>query len=406
MRLFRLLRISLRSLAATPWRNVLTSWVVAVSIACVSLSGAIGRGAQSEVLRGMETLIPELLVVRPAEVKQRASQREIRGLVKTLRLEDCEALKKLDAVRDAAPGLEAMVAVRSSEGALVTKMIGTSKAYLGVRRFVIDRGRFLDDDDDRTGRRSAVLGARVVDALFPGVDAIGEVLRIRGVPYEVVGTMKPKGVSADGADHDNVVLIPVRTALRRAQNQRFLTTVFVSARQLAALARAEREIRAVLRERHRLDEGARPDDFAIQNQLKVLDAQAETAASLGTATTRLAWIALLLGGFGILGLMLLAVRDRTPEIGLRMALGARRADVGIQFLCEATLLSVLGGLLGVGVGFVAARVVSLVTTWPTEYSLGGGAVTLTAALLLGVTCGAIPALRAARLPPVQALAQE
>ena len=401
-----MIRLSLRALLGRPARSLLCVAGVAIGIAAVFLTSALGRGAQAEVLKGIAALGAELLVVRPAQVKTTAARKQIQGLATTLKLEDCHAIARLNVVEQAAPGLEGMLKVRSDGGTLVTKVLGTTPAFLRVRNFELSSGRFFDEEQDRTVGRFAVLGARVQRILFAGQDPVGQVIRIKGVPFEILGTLRSKGVSDDGADNDNQVFIPIRTAQQRVYNSRVLSTVFVSVRDPQALDRGEQQIRALLRERHRLERLDRPDDFAIQNQLKLMMARQQTANSLTRLTSGLAVLALLVAGTGILVLMLLSVRERTPEIGLRMAVGARQVDILIQFLGEAMVLSLAGGAVGAAFGLLGARVLSLATQWPTQVSPETGVVSLATAIGLGLASGLFPARKASRLPPVEALAQE
>jgi putative ABC transport system permease protein len=228
-------------------------------------------------------------------------------------------------------------------------------------------------------------------------------MRIRGVPFEVIGLFEPKGVLADGSDEDNQVLIPIRTALRRVFNVRWLSAVFVGVRDPQRMETAETEIGRLLRVRHRLSRDGSPDDFAIQNTTRFLAIQKQTADSLMLLTTGLAALALLVGGIGILALMLLSVKERTGEIGLRMAVGAKPRDILIQFLFEATLLALGGWLAGITIGAIGAVAVAFSTTW--TIGVPGEAVlaSLAMAVTTGLGFGALPARKASLVPPIEAL---
>jgi putative ABC transport system permease protein len=299
----------------------------------VVVVSSIGTGAEKEIVQQTETMGTNLLMVRPAQVKSSAARKQIRGVVSTLTVEDYEVISDLAAVQAAVPGLENTLTAKAGSVSMSALVLGTTAAYLQVCRFAVKRGRFIDDDDNRQARLVAVLGAPVNEELFPGRDAIRQDIRIRGVPVEVIGVLQAKGILADGSDEDNQILIPIRAALRRVFNLNWLNPIFVSVRDPNQMIAAETEMAQVLRVRHRLEPGGKPDDFAIQNKSKVLATQKQIADSLTNLAMGLAGVSLCsLGGIGILALMLMSVKERTGEIGLRIAVGARRADILLQFL--------------------------------------------------------------------------
>ncbi len=402
----RSLRSALRGLAAHRLRAALALSSVAMGVAAVLLTSAIGKGAEDEVARGIEAAGTNLLVVRPAPAKRLVARRAVRGLMTSLRVEDAEAIAELGLVGATVPAAEGVMRVKAGDGAMVTKVLGTSPAFPGVRRFVLQAGRFFDGEDDRAARRVAVLGSRVAETLFPGEDPTGRSIRIRGVPYEVIGVLEAKGALADGADEDNQVVVPLRTALRRILNSTWLSTVFVSVRDPRRMDAAQTEIGELLRERHRLGPNGKPDDFEIQNKTRLLAAQRETLGSLVAFTTALGALALLVGGTGILALMLLSVKERTGEIGLRMAVGARPRDILVQFLAEATVLALGGWLAGVAAGALGAAAVAFGTEWKVGLPLAALAASLAMTGATGLGFGAFPARKASLLPPIEALSAE
>ncbi len=409
MRLGRNLRCSLRALLPHRLRVALLLSCVAMGVAAVVLTSALGKGAEAEVRRGIEAMGTNLLVVRPAEVKRLASRRTVRGLVTSLKVEDAAAIAELALVETAVPGSEGMLRVKASNSVVVTSVLGTAPAFPSVRRFQLRKGRFFDEDDDRSARRVAVLGARIEESLFPGLfpdeTPVGRVIRIRGVPFEVVGVLEARGVQADGSDEDNLIVIPVRTALRRVFNISWISIVFVSVRDPQTMDEAQAEIAALLRERHGLENG-KPDDFAIQNQTRFLDAERETIASLTLLTSGLASLALVVGGTGILALMLLSVRERTGEVGLRRAVGARPRDILVQFLAEAAALAFGGWLAGAACGALGAAAVAFRTDWNVAVPSEALLASLAMATITGLGFGAFPARQASLLPPIQALSSE
>ena len=402
MRLRRGVRLSLRALAAHRLRVSLAVIGVAAGVAAVVLAGALGSGARAGVQRSIEAMGTNLLVVRPAQVKRLVARRQVTGFATTLRREDAAALAALPGVAACAPAAEAPARVRAEGAAMMTKVVGTTSAFPAVRNFAVSAGRFFDDEDERASRRVAVLGARVASTLFPDADPVGRPLRIRGVPFDVVGVLAPKGVLADG-DEDNQVLVPLGTALRRVLNARALSAVFVSVADVEAMPAARREIEAELAERHRRPRDGRPD-FEVQSAARYYALQLQAADSLEAFATALGGLALLVGGTGILALMWMSVAERTTEIGLRMAVGARSRDVLAQFLLESTLLSAAGWAAGLLLGGLGAAAVALGARWPVAVPLPALLGSLAIALFIGVGFGAFPARRAALLPPIQALA--
>ncbi len=403
MRIRRSIGPSVKALSAHRVRAALAVSSVAAGVAAVVLTSAIGAGAVADIRRQIESIGANLLVVRPAPVKRLVARKDVTGTVTTLRLADLDAIAALALVTEAVPGIEAPVKVKVVVSAMTTKVLGTAPEFPDVRRFRVARGRFFDADDDRLARRIAVLGARVADALFDE-NPVGQPIRIRGIPFEVIGVLAPKGVVA-GGDEDNQVVVPIRTALRRLFNVTWLNTIFVSVNDSRGMAPAERAISAVLRERHRIGPDEQPD-FEVQNATTFLLLQQQTAETLRGLTTGVAAIALAVGGTGILALMLLSVKERTGEIGLRMAVGAQPRDILIQFLFEATLLAMSGWTGGLVFGVAGATVVSLSTTWKFGVPWAALLVSLGMAMTIGLGFGAIPARRASLIPPIQALRTE
>jgi len=411
MRLARGLRPALRGLVAHRLRVTLALSGVAIGVAAVLLTGALGAGAQREVSRSLEAMGTNLLVVRPAPAKRLVARKEVRGFVTTLTPADVAAVAELEGVDEAMPGVEGTLRVKGGGAALVSTVLGATRAFPRVRRFRLRAGRFFDAEDEDEARRVAVLGARVAERLFgdePAASLPGRGLRLRGIPFEIVGVLEAKGVLADGSDEDNTMVIPIRTALRRVFNVAYLSTVFVTVRdgRRGPMEAAQAQIGALLRQRHRLRGDAPADDFAIQDKAKLLAAQKETAETLTLLTAGLSALALLVGGTGILALMLLSVKERTGEIGLRLAVGARPRDVLVQFLAEATALALGGWLAGVALAALGTAALAVGTSWKVALPIGALLASLAMALITGLGFGAVPARRASRLPPIRALGTE
>jgi putative ABC transport system permease protein len=415
MKLARSLRPALRALAAHRLRAGLALCGVAIGVAAVLLTGALGAGAEREVARSLEAMGTNLLVVRPAPAKRLVARKEVRGFVTTLTPADAAALAELKRVDEAMPGMEGTVRVKGGGGSAVATVLGATRAFPRVRRFRLGAGRFFDEEDEDGARRVAVLGARVAERLFgdePAATLIGRDLRLRGIPFEIIGVLEAKGVLADGSDEDNTIVIPIRTALRRVFNVAYLNTVFVTVRDVrepggrGPMDAAQAEIGALLRQRHRQQGDAPADDFAIQDKAKLLASQRETVGTLTLFTAGLSALALLVGGTGILALMLLSVKERTGEIGLRLAVGARPGDILVQFLAEATALALGGWLAGVALAALGTGGLALGTSWKVAVPVEALLASLAMALITGLGFGAVPARKASLLPPIRALGTE
>ena len=401
MKLTRSAVLSARALLAHRLRTTLALGSVSIGVAAVTLTGALSAGARREVADRLEQVGRNLLVIRPAQVRIVAAHPTIRGAVTTLTLDDYDAVARLDGVALAAPGAERSSRVKAGNAATTASILGTTRSFLDIRNVVVNQGRFFNGDEERTAQRVAVLGARIADALFGDRQAVGESITVGRIPFDVVGVLAAKGVAADGSDQDGQILVPVRTALRRVLNASWLNEVFVrvgeAERMDEVLARIARE----LRERHRSS-----DDVDVQNTSRLFAFQQEAAASLDLLTTGLAVLSLAIGGGGIIALMFLSVRERTNEIGLRMAVGARPRDILIQFLGEAAALSLSGWLCGVLLGSAAAAGVAVATDWRVAVPSQALLLSFAMALLTGLVFGVLPARKAALVPPMQALLSE
>ncbi len=406
MKLVRTLRASMRALLAHRMRSVLAAGGVAIGAAAVLLTGAVGAGARAAVLREMSGTGMRVLAVRPAQVKRSVARPGIKGAATSLTLEDCRAIGDVPAVAAVVPVVQGRRGVRSDAGSLAAPVLGTTPEFLRVRNFALSGGRFIDGEDDGASARVVVLGARVGERLFEGHDPVGRSVRIDGVTFEVIGVLLPKGLSFDGADQDSDVYVPLQTARRRVFNQQWLNVIFAEFAAGHSVDSTAEEIRELLRERHLVPRRSGTDDFEVQDPVTLLALRAAAARTLSMVSSGLGAISLLVGGTGILALMLLSVRERTGEIGLRRAVGARTADILLQFLAEATALALSGGLSGMVLGALGVWIVSATTGWEAPVSPQAALVSLAAAAAIGLAFGVVPAVRAARLTPVQALARE
>jgi len=391
---------SLRALFAHRVRAMLAVLSVSVGTAAVIVTSAIGTGADRDIQRGIESLGVNLVVVRPAQIERTVARREVSGATKTLSLADFEAIAELPEVANVAPGIDGAVTVKLGLRSVPTQIVGTTPAFPIVRRFQMKSGRFFDDDDDRAARRVVVLGARVADQL-QDPNIVGKQVRIRGIPFDVVGVLAAKGVVVDG-DEDDQVLVPARTALRRLFNVAWLSAVYVSAASSREVTPMETAIATLLSTRHPPRQTRRAE-FEIQDASRYFTMQRKMTEALEALTTGLAAVALGVGGTAIMALMLLSVRERTSEIGLRVAVGATPRDIVVQFLMESTILALGGWTIGAALGGLGALAVRLMLGWQVALPASALVSSLGMGVVIGLGFGAVPARRASLVQPIQAL---
>ena len=401
------IRVALRALGAHKVRTGLTLLGIVIGVAAVVAMVAIGQGTRAEILQKVESLGTNLLLVNAGQLKLFAGRpQQVGAVATTLTERDAQAIAdEVSGVAAVAPAQSKKLLVKFGEATATTSIVGTTPEFQEVRNFRPASGEFFEEEHLRSAARVAVLGQTVVQNLFGSNDPVGETIRINNVPFKVIGAMEAKGVDISGQDQDDQIFIPLRTALRRVFNLTYLNTIFVSVGDSRSMDAAAADVAELLRERHRLRPGA-DDDFTIQNQAAILETQEAVSGTFTLLLGSIGGISLLVGGIGILAIMLIAVRERTREIGLRRALGARRKDILLQFLIETCLLSVIGGAVGVLVGVGAGKVVSLVTGWPMLIPWVVALAAVAFSMLLGLAFGVYPARKAAALDPVVALRSE
>jgi putative ABC transport system permease protein len=402
--IFAILRESWLAMGANKLRTFLTMLGMVIGVGAVILMLAIGQGAQVVVKQTIATLGSNLFFVM-SSFSTSSGVRSGTGSAPTLTVNDAAAIQELATVMDVAPLQPGSAQVVYGATNWNTQVYGTTPSYLGMREWQIDRGEAISDADLRTAARVVILGHTVADRLFGEDDPVGQTIRIRNAPFVVAGTLAPKGQSFDGRDQDDTVIVPFTTAQRKIFGSQFPNSVrmmLVKGANEAAMPQAEQDITALLRERHRIQDGQDPD-FIIRNMSAAAQAQAQATKVMSTLLGAVACVSLVVGGIGIMNIMLVSVTERTREIGIRMAIGARRRDILTQFLAEAIIVSVLGCVLGVALGVGIAMAASSatgiyaeVTTWSVALSFG-------VAAAIGVFFGLYPARKAANLKPIEAL---
>ncbi|MFN5560414.1 MAG: ABC transporter permease [Opitutaceae bacterium] len=280
-----------------------------------------------------------------------------------------------------------------------TSILGESPGYLSIRDWELSSGAMFTTADERSTAKVAVIGQTVVTNLFPDVDPIGQTLRIRNLPFKVVGVLKPKGFNFFGSDQDDVVIVPLTSAMRRVSRRQNLSGILIQAQTPESISRIQQDITDLLQQRR----GGREPDFTVRNQMELAEAATATSRTMTALLGAIAGISLVVGGIGIMNIMLVSVTERTREIGIRLAIGAHDRDVRMQFLIEAMILSILGGVLGVALGIASSEIVSSQLGWPVLVSTSAVVIAVVVSAVIGIVFGFYPAHKAARLDPIDAL---
>jgi putative ABC transport system permease protein len=399
-----MLREAWRAMAANKLRTFLTMLGLVIGVGAVVLMMAIGQGAQTLVKEAVASMGSNLFIVLSGGTTT-GGARSGSGSAPTLTLADAAAIEELPAVAAVAPTQFGSAQLVYGANNWSAQVMGVTPSYLDVREWRLVAGAPFTETDVRAVTRVALVGQTVVRQLFGDEDPVGKTIRIRNSPYVVVGVLAAKGQSFDGRDQDDTVLVPLSTALRKLYGSPFPDSVrfmMVKAVSEDAMDRAERAITALLRARHRIPEDGE-SDFTIRNLSAVADVQAQTTRVMSIMLGAVASVSLVVGGIGIMNIMLVSVTERTREIGIRMAIGARRRDILLQFLLESTIVSVVGCLIGVALGIGAAALVSGTTGMLVVVTGASILLAFLVAAAVGVFFGFYPARKAAGLKPIEAL---
>jgi putative ABC transport system permease protein len=395
MSALELVWLALSRLRTARVRAALTMLGVVIGVASVVALVSVGKGTTSQITSRLNGLGTNLLTISPTGRN---------GATTTLTLDDANAISQIDTVAAVAPELQTQAVVAAGRTTTTTSIIGTSSAYAAVRAYDVWQGTFLTDSAVASSLREAVLGATVVDALGLDATAIGTQVSIGGLPFEVIGILQPKGGSGF-QDPDNEVLVPIGVVQKYFVGGNQVRTIGVSVASADAIQSTRDSITNLLRTRHGISATA-SDDFSIFDQAQLLDAATSISGTLTLLLGGIASISLLVGGIGIMNIMLVSVRERTREIGIRKALGAKARDILSQFLIEALTLSLIGGLIGIAVGLAVSALIGRVAGWGFSVDPGTMAIATLFSLVVGVVFGVWPARQAARLDPIAALRYE
>jgi len=401
MSIFMTLLIAIKALNRNKMRTMLTMLGMIIGVGAVITMVALGKGAQSTIEAQVKAAGTNLITVMAGNFTQ-GGVRQGGGMSTTLTVEDAGALRALEGVQYLAPGVNSRAQLIAGNQNWSSQIQGTDVELPLIRNWPMKYGSFFTQQDVAAAAKVAVLGQTVADNLFgPDVDPTGQIIRVKNQPFKVLGVMSPKGSTGFGQDQDDAVYAPYTTVQKKLQGIQHINNITVSATNPES-APVSAAITETLRARHKLM-GSDPDDFMVRTQEEMASVRTETTKTMTTLLAAIAGVSLLVGGIGIMNIMLVSVTERTREIGLRMAIGARGKDVLMQFLVEAVVLSLFGGLLGIGMGYGLSAAAEKFLQWPTSIPANAIGMAFGFAAGTGVFFGFYPAKKAAGLDPIEAL---
>ena len=408
MNLYSAWMIAYRSLRANRMRSVLTMLGMVIGVAAVIAMVAIGAGANERIAAQISSIGTNLLLVLPGSTTA-GGLRSGFGSAPTLTMADARAIgKELPAVRYAAPSIRSTAPVVYGNQNWSTLVQGVTPEYFAIREWRLAEGRFFTADEVDAASKVAVIGRTVVENLFGEESPVGTIIRIKRVPFTVIGVLEEKGQSPRGQDQDDVIMAPITTVQNKLVGSEHLGSVGVIIAQAvdrASVGEAEREVTSLLRQRHRIGNG-KENDFSVRNLTEMLEVAEASTRIMSLLLGMIASVSLLVGGIGIMNIMLVSVTERTREIGIRLAVGARERDILVQFLIEAVFLSAAGGAIGILAGVGGSMLISRFAGWSTLISPGAVLVAFTFSAAVGIFFGFYPARKASRLDPIEALRHE
>jgi putative ABC transport system permease protein len=405
MRYLAVIKIAFRALRRNKLRTILTMLGIIIGVGAVIAMVALGKAAKAQVEARIAALGQNVIMVFSGSVNRSGVFSGFGG-AGTLTVDDATAIQnEVPNVVAVSPEVRSGAQIAAGENNWSTSVMGEDVDYLTIRVWDIAEGAMFTEADVRSAAKVCVLGKTTADKLFLGESPVGQNIRIKNVPVKVLGVLKAKGVSMMGSDQDDTVIVPYTTGMKRFAGVTMLRNINVSAANAGQLADVQNAIADLLRQRHRIQPG-RDDDFILRNQKEIAEAQTATTDVMTALLAGVATISLLVGGIGIMNIMLVSVTERTREIGIRMAVGARGRDILLQFLIEAVTLSSIGGVLGIALGIGGAKMLTLIKHWPTLVSTNSIIIAFVFSAAVGIFFGFYPARKASQLDPIEALRYE
>ncbi len=399
------LKAATKSIIKSRMRSLLTALGIIIGVAAVVVMVAVGDGAQQKVKDQIASLGSNLIIITPG-TSSTGGVRGGSGTFNRFTMDDVEKIKnEATLITGVSPLVRSGGQIIGGTGNWFTQIQGVSADYLEIRSWALKAGEFFTDRDVTAKAKVCILGSEVAENLFPDDDAVGQQVRIRNVPFKVIGVLKSKGQTAVGTSNDDIILAPSKTVLERLSGGRFISSIQVSAVSSEKSLAAQSELKSIMREAHKLEQGE-DDDFTIQDQSDLAEAATETSRVLTYLLASVAGVSLIVGGIGIMNIMLVSVTERTREIGIRLSVGARASDILVQFLTEAVVLSLSGGTIGVLFSVLVAYILNNYTEQTAYIRPEIVIVAFAFAGAIGVFFGFYPAKKAAALNPIDALRYE
>lgn len=405
MRIFSPFIIALRALQRNKMRTLLTMLGMIIGVGAVIAMVSIGTGAKTQVEAQIASLGQNVVLVFSGSVT-RSGIHTGWGSAGTLTIDDARAIaREITGVKAVSPEVRIGSQISAGNQNWFTSVLGESEQYLEIRQWPLAAGTMFTENDVRGANKVAIIGMTIVNQIFNDEDPIGQIVRIRNVPFVIVGVLSPKGLSLMGQDQDDVIIIPYTSAMKRIQGTTTLRSILVQADSLKNLPVVQQQLTELLRQRHKIGPG-KDDDFTVRTQQEIAETATATSRIMTALLGSIASVSLIVGGIGIMNIMLVSVTERTREIGIRMAVGAKSRDVMLQFLIEAVTLSIIGGIIGIGVGVLASKIISSQMGWPVLTPLTSIVLAFSFSALVGVFFGFYPARKASMLDPIEALRYE
>jgi len=407
MKLKRIIMVAARQVQINKGRSLLASVALSVGIAAVIVMVAWGNGAKRETIRQLEAMETNLITINPGKITNTVQRRDSTDRITTLRLNDCEAIRtECNLAGEVVPSVAGTAKIKYGNATSKYMINGVTASYFKIRDLEVKYGALFTPDDNRLSKRVAVLGNLVSQSLFGDENPVDRTILIGRIPFTISGVLKGKGIDTDGANLDAQLLMPVNTVLRRVLNSDYLSQIFVEVKERSKMTEAENQIIEILRNNHQLIIQNKENDFLLRNQKTVIETSEKSAKSFTRLIIGVSLLSLLIGGTGILAVMLLSVKSRNNEIGLRISAGAKRKDIVWQFLAESAILGLGGGFTGVLIGLLFSGIFAAFSSWQIAISLQSVLASLLFSLLTGVIFGVFPARKAAGADPITALQKE
>lgn len=404
-RVLATLKIAARALRRNKLRTLLTMLGMIIGVGAVIAMVGIGNGAKSQIETQIASMGQNVVLVFSGSFT-RGGTRSGWGGAGTLTMEDADAiLREIPGVTAVSPEIRTRAQIAAGNQNWNTSIQGESPDYFDIRQWPIIAGASFTAQDVRSANKVAVIGKTIADELFPGEDPIGQVVRVKNVPFIILGMLTPKGLSVQGQDQDDLMIVPYTSAMKRVQRVTTLGSIIAQVAKPALLSPVQQQIIELLRQTHKITPG-KDDDFTVRNQQEIAEFATAQSKTMTWLLLVIAMVSLGVGGIGIMNIMLVSVTERTREIGIRMAIGARGHDILLQFVTEAVTLSVIGGVIGIGLGFLVSKIITIKLSWPTLIPSEWVLYAFFVSAAVGIFFGFYPARKASQLDPIDALRYE